>query len=125
MIFSGFGSWASYAPEWTKNQLLFSKKFFYFCMRVSFAWMIYMVCCLQVIWANHSHAQTLNEVSISLSLKDESLEHAFKKIEKLTPFRFAYKKSDIGAVKNLNLETRLTPVDKVLQMLLEGTTLQY
>ncbi|HEX6427353.1 MAG TPA: SusC/RagA family TonB-linked outer membrane protein [Niastella sp.] len=94
-------------------------------MRVSFVWMICMVCCLQMIWANHSHAQTLNEVSISLSLKDESLEHAFKKIEKLTPFRFAYKKSDIGAIQHLNLETRLTPVDKVLQMLLEGTPLQF
>lgn len=125
MIFSGFGSWASYVPEWTKNQLLFQKKFFYHCMRVSFVWMICMVCCLQVIWANHSHAQTLNEISITLSLKDESLEHAFKKIEKLTPFRFAYKKSDISAVKNLNLETRFTPVDQVLQLLLEGTPLQF
>ena len=89
MNFSGFGSWASYAHEWTKNQLLFQKKFFYFCMRVSFVWIVSMVCCLQVIWANHTHAQTLNEVSISISLKDESLEQAFKKIEKLTPFRFA------------------------------------
>jgi TonB-linked SusC/RagA family outer membrane protein len=125
MIFSGFGPWASYVPEWTKNQLLLQKNCLYFIMRVSFVWMICMVCCLQIIWANHSHAQTLNEVSISLSLKDESLEHAFKKIEKLTPFRFAYKKTDIGAIQHLNLETRLTPVDKVLQLLLEGTPLQF
>lgn len=125
MNFSGFGSWASYAHEWTRNQLLFQKKFFYFCMRVSFVWIVSMVCCLQVIWANHTHAQTLNEVNISLSLKDESLEHAFKKIEKLTPFRFAYRKSDISAISHLNLETRLTPVDKVLQTLLEGTPLQF
>jgi TonB-linked SusC/RagA family outer membrane protein len=125
MIFSGFGPWASYVPEWTKNQLLLQKNCLYFCMRVSFVWMICMVCCLQIIWANHSHAQTLNEVSISISLKDESLEHAFKKIEKLTPFRFAYKKTDIGAIQHLNLETRFTPVDKVLQMLLEGTPLQF
>lgn len=125
MNFSGFGPWALYAHEWTKNQLLFQKKFFYFCMRVSFVWIVSMVCCLQVIWANHTHAQTLNEVSITLSLKDESLEHAFKKIEKLTPFRFAYKKSDISVINHLNLDTRLTPVDKILQTLLEGTPLQF
>ena len=125
MIFSGFGSWASYVPVWTKNQLLLQKKFVYFFMRVSFAWILCMVCCLQVIWANHTHAQTLNEVSITLSLKDESLEQAFKKIEKLTPFRFAYKKTDIGAVQHLNLETSLTPVDKILKQLLEGTPLQF
>ena len=125
MIFSGFGSWASYVPEWTKNQLLLQKKFVYFLMRVSFAWLICMVCCLQVIWANRTHAQTLNEVSITLSLKDESLEQAFKKIEKLTPFRFAYKKTDISAVQHLSLSTRLTPVDNILKQLLEGTPLQF
>lgn len=125
MIFSEFGSWASYMPVWTKTKLLLHKNFFHFCMRVSFAWIICMVCSLQVLWAHRTHAQTLHEVSISLTLSNEDLEQAFKKIEKLTPFRFAYKKSDIGQVQHLNLDLRFKPVDYVLNQLLEGSALKY
>lgn len=125
MIFSEFGSWGPFMPAWTENQLLLNKKHLHFFMRVSFAWMICMVCSLQMIWARNTHAQTLNEVSISLTLNHESLEKAFKEIEKLTPFRFAYKKSDLRGQNNININVRLQPVDKVLNQLFEGTNLKY
>jgi TonB-linked SusC/RagA family outer membrane protein len=125
MIFSGFGPWAAYVPAWTKNQLLLHKKFFFCCMRVSCAWIILMICSLQTICAHHISAQTLSDISISLSLKDESLDQAFKKIEQLTPFRFAYRKNDTKDFQHLTLDVRLKKVKEVLDLLLQGSPLAY
>src|SRR5690349_10068365 len=114
MSFSSFGSWAGYAPAWAKKQLLLHQSLLLRCMRVSFAFLIVLICSLQMLCAKGTHAQTLGEVNISLNLQNESLEDAFRKIEQLTPFRFAYKKDEINHIQHLDLDVRFTTVAGIL-----------
>ncbi|WEK35910.1 MAG: SusC/RagA family TonB-linked outer membrane protein [Candidatus Pseudobacter hemicellulosilyticus] len=93
-------------------------------MRVSFAFCFITLCSLQLIWAKGANAQTLKEVSISLTLHNQSLEQAFKQIEQRTPFRFAYRKTDVQLAP-VSIDVRMTPVNEILDLLLKGSRLQY
>ena len=45
---------------------------------------------MQLLMANTGKSQELNEVRVSLELKNEPLRTAFTRIEQQTDFRFAY-----------------------------------
>ncbi len=124
MFFFTFGSGKAYALQGAGQQLHLNKRLLYFCMRVSMIWTICMIVCLQM-WARNSHAQSLGEVSISLNLDHETIIQAFRKIEKSTPFRFAYKKASISTARRLSMDVRMKPVDEILDLLFDGTGLKY
>ncbi|HEY8972058.1 MAG TPA: STN and carboxypeptidase regulatory-like domain-containing protein, partial [Puia sp.] len=62
---------------------------------------------------------------ISLELKNEPLMTALEKIQKLTPFTFAYNKREIRRVTGLNLAWNGRSVHTILEALLRHTSLQY
>lgn len=125
MTFPTFGSGAFYAPSATRTLLLTNKKSLIFFMRVSTLCLIMLFTFIQLVKATETSAQKLHDVSISLSLKEDNLQQAFKKIEKLTPFRFAYKKSSLNLTRKYNQDIFRKPVDQVLDILLKGTGLRY
>ncbi|MEX2568195.1 MAG: hypothetical protein WD431_19760, partial [Cyclobacteriaceae bacterium] len=59
--------------------------------RMLYGFMIQMIFCT-VILANTGNAQrkTIEEVKISLDLKEKSLLHFFKRVESKTDFKFTY-----------------------------------
>jgi TonB-linked SusC/RagA family outer membrane protein len=91
-------------------------------MRISILFMCFIMATFQVLLATPSWGQ--NE-KITLELKDESLESAFKKIEKLTSYRFVYRSDEVKQVSNLNLSKKERSVEQVLTLLLENTSLTY
>ncbi len=125
MTFPTFGSGAVCVPGWTRTLLLKNKKSLIFFMRVSTLCLIMLLTFIQLIKATETSAQKLQDVTISLSLKDDNLQQAFKKIEKLTSFRFAYKKSTLNLNRKYNQDIIRKPVDQVLNILLAGTDLRY
>ncbi|AHM63014.1 TonB-dependent receptor plug [Flammeovirgaceae bacterium 311] len=75
--------------------------------------------------ATPENVKTIDEVEISLELKNESLLNAFKKIEALSPFHFMYRNEDIKDVVNLNNPGKKQSVKAHLEALLANTELTY
>jgi len=83
-----------------------------------------LLCCLlfQVI---NVDAQDIGKITISLELKNATLEEAFNKIENLTTLKFNYETSGIAGIKGINYRQTNVTVKKVLSDLLSHTSLQY
>lgn len=77
---------------------------------------------LQLLMATPSNGQS---AKVTLELNEESLESALKKIEKLTPYRFVYRKEEIGDVKGLTLSRAERTVAETLDLLLKDTPLTF
>src|SRR5215813_8177374 len=72
-----------------------------YCMRISFIFLLLFFCSVQLLSARDAAGQDINKVVISLELKDESLLSALDKIQRLTPFTFAYNKREVKRIQNL------------------------
>jgi TonB-linked SusC/RagA family outer membrane protein len=94
-------------------------------MRISFFVILIFLCSIQLISARDVRGQDINKVYISLELKNEPLVTALEKIQKLTPFTFAYNKREIKRVANLNLAYSGRSVHAILEAILRHTQLQY
>jgi len=92
-----------YPVEGRRKLLIQIKKRLPYCMRISFFIILIFLCSIQLISARDASGQDINKVFISLELKNEPLVTALEKIQKLTPFTFAYNKREIRRVTNLNL----------------------
>jgi len=77
------------------------------------------------LFTNHSHAQDISKVTISLDLRNATLKEALNTIEKLTSFKFTYKSDAIAGIRNIRYRQQNVPVKKVLDDLLLGNGLQY
>ena len=80
---------------------------------------------LQLLMAHPGHGQALNDVSVSLELKNESLRTAFTRIEKQTDFRFAYNRQSVDEYKNITVPKGAYTLEKALTLLLSGTRLSF
>src|ERR1700760_1290563 len=58
---------------------------------------------LQLLKASPGNSQELNEVRVSLELKNEPLRLAFSQIESQTDFRFAYNRQQIDNYRSVSL----------------------
>ena len=94
-------------------------------MRLSFTVICLTLISAQVLWAKNGNGQAFDNVSISISLKNENLKSAFKKIENKTNFRFAFKEAQIRKYKNITLTAGTRSLKEVLQLILAGTNLTY
>lgn len=94
-------------------------------MKLSLVVFIVTLTGLQVLWANKGNGQDLNTVKINLELNNESLQKAFKKIEKQTTFRFAYNRSQVEGYAGINLQKAEYSVQRLLEILLAGTQLSF
>jgi len=80
---------------------------------------------LQVLRASSGAEQNIATTKVVISLNHENLESAFKKIENQTLFRFYYRKAYVDQFTNLNIATVTMMVEKLLNTLLENTTLSF
>lgn len=126
MTFSLLSAFERLCPAYGRRKLLIQiKKRLPYCMRISFFVILIFLCSIQLISARDVRGQDINKVFISLELKNEPLVTALEKIQKLTPFSFAYNKREIKRVTNLNLVYNDRSVHTILEALLRHTTLQY
>jgi len=77
-----------------------------------------------LLHAGPSGAQTLQEVTIDLNLRDRSLKDALMLIKKKTGFRFVYNEELIAPYR-INIAANKKPVDEVLTEMLSTTKLDY
>jgi len=69
--------------------------------------------------------EEIEEVQITLELKNESLAQAFKKIESKTPFHFMYRDENIKNIRNLSIPSSKRSVAAFLKTILAKTPLTF
>ncbi len=82
------------------------------------------ICCTFLL-IGKVRAQDMDKVTISIELKNASLEEAFTKIESGTSFKFNYKTADIAGVKGINYRQQHVTVKKLLADITVNTSLQF
>jgi TonB-linked SusC/RagA family outer membrane protein len=102
-----------------------NKRRMHHCMRVSFSITLIFLCSIQLLCARSTEAQDINNVFITLELRGEPLVTALERIQKLTPFTFAYNKKEIKRIQSLNLVSGNRSVKGTLELLLRNTSLQF
>jgi TonB-linked SusC/RagA family outer membrane protein len=80
---------------------------------------------MQLLMANTGKSQELNEVRVSLELKNEPLRTAFTRIEQQTDFRFAYNRQLIDNSGSVTISRGSYTVEKALELMLANTRLLY
>jgi hypothetical protein len=70
-------------------------------------------------------AQDINKVMVSIDLKGTTMNEAFGRIEKLSPFKFNYKSADIAGITGIWYKQSSVSVKKLLDDLFANTSLQY
>lgn len=80
---------------------------------------------VHLLFAGSVKSQTIEEVEVSIELKQVSLVQAFAKIESQSPFHFMYRDEDVKNIRNLNLRPGKHSVAECLKLLLSGTSLVY
>ncbi|HZG26261.1 MAG TPA: carboxypeptidase-like regulatory domain-containing protein, partial [Chitinophagaceae bacterium] len=94
-------------------------------MRLSAISMGVLLFSAQLLNANPGGAQELDNVSLRLELRNETLINAFKKIEKQCNFYFAYKDKQVKAAGSISLNDATRSLRETLNLLLANTALNY
>ncbi len=103
---------------------LFSHPVFVCIMRVSLCYMLLGVLGIQVLFAEPVHSQNLEEIRVTLELRNEKLKTLFQRIEKQTRLQFAYNAREIDAYR-VNLPRGVYSIKGLLDLSLKGTSLKY
>lgn len=126
MTFLQLSAFVRPSLETGRRQLLYKiQKRLLYCMRISFIFLVLFLSCAQLLCARDASGQDINKVFISLELKDESLLSALDKIQRLTPFNFAYNKREVKRIHNLTMPGSNRSVNTTLSLLLFNTDLRY
>lgn len=96
-----------------------------YCMKLSFYVVLTILTSIQLLMAKSGRGQALKEVEINLSLKNENIKAALKKIESKTRFRFAYKEKDIEKNKSVTLPLEVRSVKETLDAIFNGKDIGY
>lgn len=94
-------------------------------MRVSIYILLLFGSSIQLLLAKGANGQDMNTTPVRLELSNETLINAFKKIEHVSAFTFAYNKKEVSGVKNLSLTGAERSLRQVLDLLLQNTSLRY
>lgn len=94
-------------------------------MRLSLFSMALLIGTMNILFARDANGQDLNEIRLRLEVKNEPLIKTLKKIQKQTPFSFAYNKKDLAGIAAVNLPAGLRTVKETLDLLFAHTQLQY
>jgi TonB-dependent starch-binding outer membrane protein SusC len=87
-------------------------------MRVSLFYMILTVSSMQFLLAHDSMSQGIENIFVTIEMKNESLRVLFKKIEKQTTVRFTYFDTEILDYPDINLDKAQRSVKEVLDEVL-------
>ena len=77
------------------------------------------------LMARDGNSQDLNQMTVSIQLKNSTLKHALRKIESLTKLAFTYKTNDVVGYNSITYDGTNIPVAKLLGELLRNTDLNY
>lgn len=94
-------------------------------MKINAIILITILTAVSGLMASETKAQALDQVRISIGLKEVTLRTALSQIESQTDFRFAYKKELISAVNSINMPQQSRTVKLTLEELLKGTGILY
>lgn len=96
-----------------------------FFMKVSCFVLTVVLCGTQALIAGSGYAQDIERVSITMELRNQPLKDAFKKIEQLSTFRFAYKDKQVKRCESISLPPGTRSVKATLEMILGKTSLDF
>lgn len=82
-------------------------------------------CTSQLLLANSTKGQTIDEITVSVNVNNQPLLTALKQIEQQTVFRFAYNKQLVAAAKPVTVFSRTGSVRNTLDRLLKNSGLSY
>jgi TonB-linked SusC/RagA family outer membrane protein len=77
------------------------------------------------LFQSNANAAITEDVTISISLQNVSLERILNRIETLTDYRFVYKDNDVEYTKRTSISVDKKPLSKVLDQLFSDTNLNY
>ncbi|CAG5000685.1 TonB-dependent receptor P3 [Dyadobacter sp. CECT 9275] len=104
--------------------LLFHQPTLQFVMRVSFFYIFCALYSAQALWAGTAHSQKLEEVRVTVELRNEKLKSLFSKIEKQSSLRFAYNEREVSMF-HVSLPKASYSVKELLDLGLRETSLTY
>jgi TonB-linked SusC/RagA family outer membrane protein len=108
----------------TQKRGLYLPKFAFF-MKVSCFVITALLCGVQALMAGDTNAQGIEDVPITLELKNAPLKLVFKRIEQLSSFRFAYKDRDLKHCETVSLPHGTRSVRATLDLILHNTSLYF
>src|SRR5690606_31532680 len=118
--FTAFAKRGSYALK----HLLVEQNIRFF-MRMSACLIALWLTAAQLLWAAPGSAQSIEEASITLELKNESLKDALSRVEYLSGFHLAYPTEQVVKYKNISLSKNRRTVSETLELLLNNTGLGF
>lgn len=109
-----------------KQKLFFEKSIIKDVMRIGVITItLLIITSLQLLTASPLRSQPIDKVEIKITLHNETLVQAFKKIEEQSPFHFMYRNNEVKSIRNLNLPDNKKSVEDILKIILSGTALTY
>ena len=95
------------------------------CMRIGIISMFILATSIPVFSAAPVKSQTIDQVAVNLTLKNESLVKAFHKIESQSSFHFMYRNDDVKDILNLDIAASNKSIAVVLKAILSNTLLKF
>lgn len=94
-------------------------------MRIGIVSLVILTTSIQLFSATPVKSQAIDQVEISIELKNETLVKAFKKIEAKSPFHFMYRNDDVKNIRNLHVHSGKQSVAAWLKAILSNTSLNF
>ena len=94
-------------------------------MRIGIVSMFVLVTSIPVFSATSAKSQAIEQVEVNITLKNESLVKAFRKIEAQSPFHFMYRNEDVKYVRSLEITASNQSVATILTAILSNTSLNF
>ncbi len=94
-------------------------------MRLSLFSMLLLISTMNMLFARDARGQDMNQVRLQLEVRNEPLIKILKKIQKQTPFTFAYSKKELADISIAELPAGIRTVKETLDLLFQHTRLQY
>lgn len=94
-------------------------------MRTGIVTVFVFITSIPVFSATTAKSQVVEQVEVNISLKNESLVKAFRKIEAQSPFHFMYRNEDVKGIRNLEVPAGTQSVATLLKTVLANTSLNF
>lgn len=125
MIFFTKAAYTQFGSLPCKQKIKITNSFFLKLMRIGIMTCFIFSATILLLSAAPLRSQTLDEVQVTLQLKNESLVNAFKKIEKQSLFIFIYSINDVKNIDKLEIPSSKNSIASFLKEMLKNTSLTY
>ena len=96
-----------------------------FLMKISFTYLFLLIGAIQLLSASNGKGQGLEDIMVTIEVREGNLEFLLKRIEFQTRLTFAYLPTDVRKYEHITLKTGKQSVKSVLDKALETTALSY